>query len=102
LAFTYGFIFKKNGHRDVVLFLIEHGANINSQNDDNDTPLHLALTTRGIDVIYLLLRQRCNVFLKGFQDKDCIKTADECGLHDLAEYMRKYGQCMKVNSCPNF
>lgn len=90
----------QNGHRDVVKLLIENGADINSQNDDNDTPLHLALTTREISIVHILVRQRCNVFLKGFLDKDCVQTAKECGLSDLAEYMRKYGLCIHSQSAP--
>lgn len=57
--------------------------------------MHLAITTRQIDIVYLLLRSGCSISLKGFMDKDCIETAQDCGLNDLAHYMKNYTTCMK-------
>ena len=75
--------------------MLEHKANINAQNEDKDTPMHLAILTRQIDIIYLLLRKNCDVSIKGYMNRDCIETAEECGLKEIANYMRNYATCMK-------
>ena len=56
--------------------------------------MHLAISTRQIDIVYLLLRSGCNVHLKGFMNKDCIETAQDSGLKELAHYMKDYTTCM--------
>lgn len=83
--------------------LLANGAEINAQNDDLDTAMHLAIATQQIDIIYLLLRKGSNVFIKGLNEKDCVEIAIESGYKDLAKYMKNYGLCMKQHlSCGQF
>ncbi len=60
-----------------------------------DTPMHLAICTSQIDIIYLLLRRNCDVFLNGYMDKNCVETAKESGLKELAYFMENYGKYMR-------
>lgn len=85
----------QNGHRECVQILLDNGADFNAQNEDMDTPLHLALATQQIDIAYLLLRSGSNVFIKGFMDKDCVQTALDARLVELAKFLEKYGLCKK-------
>jgi len=79
----------QNGHRDLVLELLKHGASVNAQNDDLDTPMHLAIRSLRLDIINILLNHSSDPSIQGFHNKDCIQTAYECNLLDLAELMEK-------------
>jgi ankyrin repeat protein len=92
----------QNGHRDCVQILLDNGAEVNAQNDDMDTPLHLALATQQIEIAYLLLRNGSNVFIKGFMDKDCVQTALDARLVDLAKFLEKYGLCKKHHNSVSY
>jgi ankyrin repeat protein len=74
----------------VVSYLIEQNADMNAQNDDLDTPMHLALRANRHEIINLLLRQGANPRIRGFQNKDCIAVAQEMGLSDLVHTFESY------------
>lgn len=90
------------GHRDVVLCLLDNGAIVNAQNDDLDTPLHLALHSSNIDIVYILLKYGSNVFIKGLKQQNSIQTAKAANLGDLANFLEKYGLCMKQIGYENY
>jgi ankyrin repeat protein len=70
--------------------LLKNGAEINAQNDDMDTPMHLALRAVRIEIVYMLLRNGGNPKIEGFLRKDCIQTAKDTRLFDLAETLKNY------------
>jgi len=80
----------QGGHREVVAYLLRNGADINAQNAEKDTPMHLALRAQRIEVVYQLLRSGGNSRIEGFNKKNCIECAKECGLHDLAKTLNNY------------
>jgi ankyrin repeat protein len=47
----------ENGHVDVAIVLIEHGANINAKGLGDDTPLHTAIIFGYLDVVQALLER---------------------------------------------
>jgi uncharacterized protein len=80
----------QNGHREVVSYLLRNGADINLQNSDLDTSMHLAIRAQRIEIVYMLLRNGANPRIEGFNRKNCIQCAQDCGLNDLAETLRNY------------
>lgn len=56
---TVSFCFHILGQRDVALYLLENGANINAKTNGNQTPLHLAaLGVNGSETLRLLLANK--------------------------------------------
>jgi ankyrin repeat protein len=70
--------------------LLEQGADMNAQNDDKDTPMHLALRANRHEIVNLLLRQGASPRIRGFQRKDCIAVALDMGLSDLAHTFESF------------
>ncbi len=91
-------IFLKNGHREVVSILLEEGADINAQNEDHDSPMHLALRTNHIEIVYMLLRNGGNSKLKGFNNKDCVECAKDMKMFDLVKALRNFSPSMGMHA----
>ena len=72
-----------------MLSLLNHGADVNAQNDDLDTPMHLAIRALHVDIVNILLKHGSNPKIEGYHKKDCIQTAYECNMLDLAETLEK-------------
>ena len=70
--------------------MLRNGADINLQNSDLDTSMHLAIRAQRIEIVYMLLRNGANPRIEGFNRKNCIQCAQDCGLNDLAETLRNY------------
>ncbi|OUM61687.1 hypothetical protein PIROE2DRAFT_26240, partial [Piromyces sp. E2] len=47
----------KNGHIDVVKYLVEQGANIHQENYNYDTPLYIACKNGHEDIVKYLVEQ---------------------------------------------
>ena len=78
--------------------MLEHKADIDAQNDDKDTPMHLALRASKIEIVNLLLRHGGNPHIKGFHNKDCIESARDLGFVDLANSLENFGNQEQANS----
>lgn len=88
----------KNGHSEVVSVLLKHGALLDAQNDDKDTPMHLAIKSQQIEIVYILLRNGGNPKIAGFMNKDCSQCAMECGLFDVAQTLENYNPSYSYNN----
>lgn len=51
------------GHPDVVEILLNHGADVDIQNEEGDTPLHKAAYTGRDQIVVLLVAHNANVFM---------------------------------------
>ncbi len=51
------------GHKDVAHLLLNHGADLDIQNEEGDTPLHKAAYTGRDEIVVLLVGHNANVFL---------------------------------------
>ncbi|MBM9538543.1 ankyrin repeat domain-containing protein [Desulfobulbus alkaliphilus] len=51
----------ENGHKDVAVMLIEHGANIQPRDNDQSAPLHLAARTGNLELATLLIDHGADV-----------------------------------------
>ncbi|KAI9428425.1 ankyrin repeat-containing domain protein, partial [Lactarius indigo] len=54
-----------DGHRDVVESLLDHGADVDLQDDYYDTPLTLAAYYGEIDIVRVLLEHNADVHCQG-------------------------------------
>ena len=75
------------GHHDVVQFLLNHGADVNSQQDNHSTPLHWAAYLGDVNIVRVLLEHNADV-----------NSKDDSGwtLHDAAESSGVRGDCAQL------
>ena len=71
------------------------GANINAQNDDGDTPLHVAARQGVLLVVRTLLRYRPDVDIQNNDDETPLYCAVDAGNVDIAE------ELLRNNAAPN-
>ena len=50
-----------NGNEKVAEFLIDHGTNVNAQDNKKSTPLHLASLNGNLDLVKILLERNAEV-----------------------------------------
>jgi ankyrin repeat protein len=73
---------------------LKSGAEINAQNDDLDTPMHLALRSHRIEIVYMLLRHGADARLVGLNNNDCVQIARDIGWQDLAKTLKNFNASM--------
>ncbi len=78
--------------------MLKSGAAINAQNDDMDTPMHLALRAHRIEIVYMLLRHGADARLVGLNNKDCVQIAREIGWQDLAKTLKNFNPSMAASA----
>ena len=76
----------KNGHKQVVFFLLEHGADVSAQNESGKTPLHLASREGHVDVTRMLIEHGADV---SAQEKDGRIPLHLASLRGHVEVVRK-------------
>lgn len=70
-----------NGHLEVVKYLVEHGANINA---NNDAALRFASQYGHLDVVKYLVEQGANIHAK---NDEALKWASQHGQLDVVKYL---------------
>ncbi|KAN0141633.1 Ankyrin repeat-containing domain protein [Lactarius tabidus] len=90
-------------HRSVLRLaplLLEHGADINAQNKDQETPLHLASRLRLHDMARFLLKHGADVSVKNSEGKSLLQVATgrkgKAIRRLLSEYSAKQALCVVV------
>jgi ankyrin repeat protein len=88
----------RDGHRGVVEFLLDHGADINYQSAASptmaargSTPLHEALINGHIDIATLLLDRGANATLQAYREGTPICCAASNGYLDIVELLADRG-----------
>lgn len=74
------FIAAGNGYFEIVKYLLEHGANINSTMTLNDTPLITAIMNEHIEVAEYLISQGADISIIDSEGHDALWFANELGL----------------------
>jgi ankyrin repeat protein len=59
-----------------------------------DTPMHLALRSHRIEIVYMLLRHGGDARLVGLNNKDCVQIARDIGWQDLANTLKNFNPSM--------
>ena len=73
------------GHKEAIEALIALGANVNAQDHEGNTPLHVATRTRHTSIAQTLLKSGANTEIA---DEVTIKKNNAgCVIHFLNEYM---------------
>ncbi|RNC50543.1 putative ankyrin, partial [Trypanosoma cruzi] len=86
-----------NGKIDVVLLLLEYGANVDAKNGNNDeTALHVAARTGNCAIIDILLRSGANLNAKNVRNETPLYMAAKAGLHDAVYQLLKAGADQNV------
>ncbi len=60
----------KNGNTEVVKLLLEHGANVNQQNENGQTPLRTACIYANSDVVQILLKHGADIASINFEHSE--------------------------------
>ena len=71
--------------------LIEHGANINAQDNEKLTPLHYALNFNDLDFIKYLINQKASVNVSSFNRTYPIHTASKNGHAEMVKLLIDHG-----------
>jgi hypothetical protein len=75
----------------VVRLLLEHGADIDLQNESGWTPLHVASNWGALEVVPVLLEHGADVEVKGNGGETALQEAAEEGHDEIVELLREYG-----------
>jgi ankyrin repeat protein len=73
----------------VVRLLLEHGADINAQNQIGRTPLHWASIKGALEVVRLLLEHGSDVEVEDYDGKTALEFAADGGHGEVVESLRE-------------
>ena len=92
------FVLKKNTPRETVKTLIRCGALVNEQNDDGDTPLHIATRNSDLEFMEVLIASGADTSIKNYKGQtplhDASDSATELLMH--TEYLQHKGEAKRI------
>jgi len=81
----------ENCHTNVVILLLDKGANINVTAKDNATPLHLAAQEGCTDVVTVLLERAEEINLRDDQKRTPLLRAEQWHQDGIAQLLKQHG-----------
>lgn len=87
-----------SGNLDIVLVLLNHGANVNTLDDEGWSPLHRASRGGRLDVLELLLEQRADVNILGNDEQTPLYLASQDGELEVAQTLLRYGAAVDARN----
>ncbi|KAJ7759531.1 ankyrin repeat-containing domain protein [Mycena metata] len=85
------FVASQNGHLDVVKFLIEHGADVNAENEDGCTSLYLASRNGRLEVVKFLIEHGANINASDNDGYTSLSIASANGHLDVVKFLIEHG-----------
>ena len=76
---------------DVARLLLEHGADVNTRDDEGTTPLYAAAKNGRVQVVHVLLEQGANVGAEDNQGKTPLHGAAEYGTVEVVRMLLEHG-----------
>ena len=80
----------RDRHVEVARVLLEHGANVTTQDVDESTPLHLASGRGHVDITRLLLDHGADVHTQNKNGQTPFELASKEGHHEVAELLLEF------------
>lgn len=81
----------QNCHTNVVVLLLDKGANINVTADDKATPLHLAAQEGCTDVVTVLLERSAKINPRDNQNRTPLRRAEQWHQDDIVQLLKQHG-----------
>jgi ankyrin repeat protein len=81
----------QNCHADVVVLLLDKGANINVRADDQATPLHLAAQEGCTNVVTVLLAHSAKINLRDNQNRTPLTRAEQWHQAAVVQLLKQHG-----------
>ena len=78
-------------HTNVMQYLLEQGANVNSSAKDGTTPLHIAAQAGCVDGVNLLLAKGASLATRDHQGRTPLKRAEAFSQSATADILRQHG-----------
>jgi len=79
-------------HPDVLLLLLEHRADVNAQDDERETSLHLAVTGGQMEAVRLLLKYGANIHSQNKNRRTPFQLASEIGSQEIMDLLHEHMQ----------
>ena len=89
----------ENGLINGARALLALGAEINSQDEDNKTPLHLAAENNQDEIVALLLSEECGVDCRDKEGKTPLHYAAECGHESVVYRLLSWDPAADIEAC---
>lgn len=85
----------RRGHFGVIAYLLEHRADVHcrttSRYHKNDTPIHLAIQNRRLDIVKLLIQYKADVNFENDNDLSPLAVAIRENDYEIAKYLLRKG-----------
>jgi ankyrin repeat protein len=81
----------REGHVDIVRFLVEHGANTSAQDQLGQTPLHVASWNGHLDIARILVEHGANASAQDLRGSTPLYSASANGHLDIARFLVEHG-----------
>ncbi|KAJ7759528.1 ankyrin repeat-containing domain protein [Mycena metata] len=85
------FVASQNGHLDVVKFLIEHGADVNAENENGYTSLYLASQNGHLDIVKFLVENNANIEASDKYGYTSLYRASANGHLEVVKFLIEHG-----------
>lgn len=92
------FVLKKNTPKETIKTLIRCGALVNEQNDDGDTPLHLAARNTDLEFMEVLIAAGADTSIKNYKGQTPLHDAGVSATRLLmhAEYLQNKSDIKRI------
>jgi Ankyrin repeats (3 copies) len=88
------------GNKELVEFLLAHGANVNTKDRSGDTALHVGVRYNRTDVIEVLIGAGADINAKNNKDETPLDLANDLARGEAAKILRAHGAKTTITEMP--